>query len=744
MSPTSASATAAVLTSPAPTRWTVRPPAPPEAVRLLSQQLSIPPLLASVLHSRGLTGDALAHLRPPLKLSQIPSLDEAAARLEDALNKKRRVLIHGDYDADGISGAAVLTLGLRALGGNVTPFIPNRLTDGYGIHPGRVQEHAERADLFITVDCGISNLKEIKQLQATGVEVIVSDHHQPGEEMPDCLVVHPKLSPLAKVGLPELTGAGVAYHLLWALHERLGLEPPVEYSDLATLGTVADVAPLLGENRALIVEGLAQMSDSKWVGLRAAIAQTRLKGTITARDVAFVLAPRLNAAGRLGEADKGLELLMTASERRARELAVYLDARNSERRKVQDAMFQEALAKVDPGSPALVLEDPGWHPGVMGIVASKLLERFYKPVFITARGKGSVRSTPGISAVGGLRFAAEHLERYGGHSQAAGFAIRGDNLAKFREAIFTYVANHPVPERSITADALIGAEDIDDDLYKAIQRLEPYGEGHAAPSFALSDRLDLARAVGQTKSTLQLRVAGIKGVAWQKGELAETLPSGETVNTVISLQENVWNDRRTLEFLAEEVRPAEPLGFEAQPETTSPAQVVRGKPQDETVGPVTALDGFESIQTVWLQALPLANDLLCATYPLSTLLSEPRTVHFDLNANALRGLEQTLLHYPTLHEVRRGFVRLQRGQPLPFDGAKAELVRTVLQELELLDEHNRVLRGQKRDPYSSETLLTGLTERYRLQTFLNAYRHLDDESFAGAVGVLFGKQVSSL
>ena len=739
MSPTSASAIAAVLTSPAPTRWAVRPPAPPEAVRVLSQQLSIPPLLASVLHSRGLTGDALAHLHPPLQLTQIPSLDDAAARLEDALNRKRRILIHGDYDADGISGAAVLTLGLRALGGNVTPFIPNRLTDGYGIHPGRVQEHAERADLFITVDCGISNLEEIKQLQAAGVEVIVSDHHQPGEEMPDCLVVHPKLSPLARVGLPELTGAGVAYHLLWALHERLGLEPPVEYSDLATLGTVADVAPLLGENRALIVEGLAQMSDSKWVGLRAAIKQTRLKGAITARDVAFVLAPRLNAAGRLGEADKGLELLMTASERRARELAVYLDARNSERRKVQDAMFQEALAKVDPGTPALVLEDPGWHPGVMGIVASKLLERFYKPVFITAKGKGSVRSTPGISAVGGLRFAAEHLERYGGHSQAAGFAIRGDNLAKFREAIFAYAADHPVPERTVTADALIAADDIDDDLYKAIQRLEPYGEGHAAPSFALSDRLDLARAVGQTKSTLQLRVAGIKGVAWQKGELAETLPSGDTVNTVISLQENVWNDRRTLEFLAEEVRPAEPLGFKSQPENTSPAHVIRGKPQDESVEPVTALEGLEPTQTVWLQALPLAADPLCATHPLTTLLSEPRTVYFDLNPNELRRLEQTLLQYPTLHEVRRGFVRLQRGQPLPFDETKAELVRTVLRELELLDEHNRVLRGQKRDPYSSETLLTGLTERYKLQTFLSAYRHLDDASFAGAVGILFSR-----
>ena len=220
--------------------------------------------------------------------------------------------------------------------------------------------------------------------------------------------------------------------------------------------------------------------------------------------------------------------------------------------------------------------------------------------------------------------------------------------------------------------------------------------------------------------------------------MAETLPSGETVNTVMSLQENVWNERRTLEFLAEEVRPAEPLSFESQPENALPARVLRGKPQDETVEPVTALEGLEPhAQTVWLQTLPLASDPLCATYPLSTLLSEPRTVHFDLNGNALRQLEQAPLRYPTLQDVRRGFVRLQRGQPLPFDGTKTELVRKVLQELELLDDHNRVLRGQKRDPYSSETLLTGLTERYKVQTFLNAYLHLDDASFAATVGILF-------
>ena len=715
-------------------RWTVRPPPPPGVVRELARALSVPPLLASIMAARGLTVGATAFLRPPLELSRIPSLDAAAERLEHALQNKRRVLVHGDYDADGISGTAVLTLGLRALGGDVTPFIPDRLHDGYGVHPDRVAEHIERADLFITVDCGISNLDELARLQAAGVETIVSDHHQPGTELPAGIVVHPKLSPLAQQGLPELTGAGVAYHLLWALHERLGLEPPVDYSDLATLGTIADVAPLLGENRALIQEGLARLADSRWPGVRAMIAQSRLKGPPSARDVAFVLAPRLNAAGRLGEADVGLELLMTASERRARELAVYLDARNLERRKIQDGMFQEALLKCDDTAPALVLDDPGWHPGVMGIVASKLLERYYKPVYIIARGKGSVRSVPGVSAVAGLQHAAPHLKRFGGHSQAAGFALQDQDVAAFRSAIYDFMAQHPARERVVAADALISSTQVDDDLFRAIVTLEPYGEGHRAPLFALTDRLDAARAVGQTKTTLQLRVGGLKGVAWQKGELAEQLPSGAAVNTVISLQENEWQGKRSLEFVADDVRAARPLGFA---ELGPTGKFFRGRPRDEAGAEKvrTLQDLRKDAPCLWLHALPLEPDPLHATRALHRLTGAE--VYFDLNGAALRDLETAAAHYPSLHDVRRGFVALKRGGCLPFEDAKADVVAGILRELDLVDVAGRVLRAQKRDPYQSETLLDGLLERYKLQTFLNAYRHLDDAAFAATVGILF-------
>lgn len=709
-------------------RWLVRPPAPPQAVAALARSLQVPPALAALLWSRGLRDAAPDHLTPPLVLSPNPALAEAAVRLAEAVAQRKRILIHGDYDADGISGSAILVLGLRELGANVEAFIPNRLTDGYGVNPDRVAEHAERADLFITVDCGISNIEEVASLQKLGVEVIVTDHHTPGEALPDCLVVHPGLSPLAQRGLPELTGAGVAFHLLWALRSHLGLEAPLDYSDLATLGTIADVAPLLGENRALIREGLTRLKESRWAGVRASVAQARLGQEVTARQVAFVLAPRLNAAGRLGEADLGLELLTTASERRASELAVYLDARNQERRQIQDDMFVQALAKADPEAPALVLEDAGWHPGVMGIVASKLLETYYLPVYIAADGKGSVRSTPGISAVAGLRAAEAHLKRYGGHQQAAGFALDMANWNGFRDAIYDYARRYPRPVPTVVADAIVSADEINGGLWRSITDLEPYGEGHPAPLFALVDRLDMARAVGQGGNTLQLRVAGVKGVAWRKGQLASGLEPGSTVNAAVTLNESEWQGVKSLEFVAEAVRTGEPLALaEAEGEAVG-RLVVRRRGDAAARGPV-------------IRELPDAATGETDAVAMLERLAAGDDVTLDLPATVIAALEQEALEQPTLSELRRGLQGLMRGHALPFSQAKSERIRTALAELDLLDDRGHVVRlanGTRLSPYESESFMAGLIRRYRLRTFVHAYRHLDDDGLAQTVQALFG------
>ena len=719
------------------TEWRVRLPAPPLEVARLCRQLGVPPLLASVLWARGFRDDPELLLDPPLEPSAIPSLAEAAERLEATLRDNGRILVHGDYDADGISGTALLTLGLRSLGGNVTPFLPDRLTDGYGIHPRRVAEHAAAADLLVTVDCGISNLAEIEALTEAGVEVIVTDHHQPGPELPDCLVVHPRVSPQSDPLATDLTGAGVAFHLLWALHLRLGLDAPLEYADIATLGTVADVAPLLGANRALIKEGLKRLPHSAWPGIRASLTQTGLRNRPTARDVAFVLAPRLNAAGRLGEAEFGLELLTTASERRARELAAYLDARNSDRRRIQDDMFREAQELADATAPALVLGSDGWHPGVMGIVASKLVETFYKPVFIMAEGKGSVRSTPGISAVEALRSASAHLLRFGGHSQAAGFSIADDQVASFTEAVHDYVGRHPRPQPTVTADGLISADEIGADLYRAIREMEPFGEGHPAPTFALSGPLEMARAVGSTRSTLQLRLGGVKGVAWQQGKLAESLPPGATVNVAASLQENVWNQTRSIEFVASEIRLARPLSFEAG--STAKDRIHRGRPPAAASELTDPWSSPAAGETLWIRRLPLSDPAAPASgsEALTVLVGSGATLYIDLIPDAVAAIRRRCALFPTVSDLRRGFVCLQRGLPLPFDEAKNSLVRTVLGELGLFDRLGRPLSGQKRDPYGSATLVEGLMERYRLRGLLNAYLMADDAGFASCVTILF-------
>ncbi len=729
--------------------WTVRPPAPPRQVAALSRALGVPPALAAILWSRGLRDDAADHLNPPLVRSPNPGLVVAAGRLAEAIERRERVLIHGDYDADGITGTALLLLGLRSLGGQVEAFLPDRLTDGYGLNAGRVEEHAARADILLTVDCGVTNVGEIAALQARGVEVIVTDHHTPGAELPDCLVVHPRLSPLAQAGLPELTGAGVAFHLLWALHEHLGLEAPMEYADLATIGTIADVAPLLGENRSLIKEGLGRLSDSRWPGVRATIKQAKLRGEVTARDVAFVLAPRLNAAGRLGEADLGLELLTTASERRASELAAYLDARNADRRRIQDEMLEHATTLVDVGAPALVLEHPDWHPGVMGIVASKLLERYYRPVFIAAAGKGSVRSTPGVSAVEALRHAAPHLLRYGGHRQAAGFALDMGSFDAFRDAITEYVGGFAPDVRTVVADAVIAPNEVDDGLFRAIRDLEPFGEGHPSPLFAVAGRLEMARAVGATRTTLQLRVGGVKGVAWQKGDLAGHLPLGGDVHVAATIRESEWQNKRSLELLAEAVRPSSPLGLSLddgdEPALAKVALVSRAprlgvaagaRPGGSAAPASNGVDRGSPTQVVTgLMPDPIAR--------LEGLVASGTPIGFDLDERELTRVEDEALSFPTVHELRIGLTAFRRRTQDGIPEPKLSRLRLALRELGLIDDADRVVvtpAGHKVNPMESSSLLAGLVRRYRLRTFVHAYRHYDDEAFAVTVARLFGEQ----
>lgn len=709
------------------TVWTVRAPAPLEETGRIVKETGLPPLLANFVWARGVRLDVARELEPPLEPARIPTLKLAALRLRAAIRSDTRILIHGDYDADGMTGTALLARGLRELGARVETFIPDRLTDGYGISTGRVAELAERAGVLVSVDCGISNVAEVAALKELGVEVIITDHHTPGPVLPDCLIVHPRYADDAGPHTPELTGAGVAFHLLWALRSLEGLEAPLEYADLAAIGTVADVADLRGANRALVREGLTRLGESNWPGLRASVSVSRLSAPFTARQLAFVIAPRLNAAGRLGEAELGLELLMTASETRARELAVYLDARNDLRRKIQDEMYARLEGTVNPADPALVVHDPEGHPGVMGIVASKLLERFWKPVFIIAEGKGSVRSTPGISAVKALEAAASHLRGFGGHTLAAGFSLAPERIGPFTEAVHGFVRQHPAPKPRLVIDHVLGGADASGQLLGELRRLEPFGEGLEEPVFGLFGPLEHARAVGRDAATLQLRLGGLKGVWWGNGERAALLRPGRPINAAVSLTEAEFRGVKSVEFRVSGLREAEPLDLAADagqlPGETELPPVFRGPPTGSGTH---------------LMRLPLDPDPLAVPEEFSRLVRSAEPVFLDLDEAALAELEERVRLLPDLHDSRRTWVFLSRGTPLPWSAERQQLLRQVLRELDLLNAGGRPRRGQKRDPWSSETLYRAELERFRLQTFLSAYRHYSDEAFATVVLRLFG------
>ncbi len=713
-----------------PVAWALRLPAPLAPLEELSKILGLSPKLAAVLYSRGI--HSVEALEPPFELSPNPALLEAAKIIAEAIRAKKRIRVHGDYDADGVTAAALLVTGLNELGANAHAFIPHRILDGYGINPERVEEHIASCDLFITVDCGVSNLDEIETLVKAGLEAIVTDHHAPGKILPGCLVVHPALAPNYHHDLPALTGSGVAFHLLWAVCREFGAPPPLEYSDLAAIGTIADLAPLLGENRALVRAGLRQMQHSRWVGIQAMLRQKSIISP-TAQDVGFIIAPRINAAGRLGEAEMALELLTTNNTNRALTLATYLDARNLERRRIQDDMYQEALLLADPEAPAIVVTKAGWHPGVMGIVASKLLEQFYKPVFIIAEGKGSVRSTEGISAVLALTHAHDTLKRYGGHSQAGGFALLEPNIPAFTEKILEYTATCPDPKETVLADAFLSPHEVSRELIQQLESLEPFGQGHRAPLFWLREHLEQASTLGKEGKHFQYRVSGIKGKQWGVG-----LPfaNGDAIDAAVTLEDNQFNGRSSLEFTTQKMRyqsPIEILGSDAgliYPRLETKAELERLKTNANPVFAThTALEFLVSRYPELLtDILEPPEQITLFSMPNSTLLetwiAAKTKIRFAFTPKTLLEIENH--EFYTLEQLRALESRVKKGEAAPTNAKR------LLEQVKGIS----TLEAYQTSPMLRQHEL----EAYRIQSFLRFYRLANEAGFSSAVRCLYAKK----
>ena len=562
-------------------KWRVAPPRL-EPERRLAADLGSSPFLARLLINRGISDPARAsafldarlaeHLRSPMLFRD---MRRAAERVAGALTRGERIGIYGDYDVDGISGSALLVCFFRALGADPVLHVPHRLREGYGLNEIGVRRLAEAgARVMVTVDCGGVSHREIALAQSLGMDVIVCDHHQVSGTP---LGAHAVLNPIeADAGFPfsGLCGAGVAFYLALGVRMRLresgGALPDLRrYLDLVALGTIADMVPIVEENRVLVKYGLREISTGRRPGLAALKTVSGVREMSTGA-VGFRLAPRLNAGGRLADAMRSVDLLTTEDSGRADQLAVALDEENRARQTIERQMVDEAVAMIEAsggveGRRSIVLASADWHPGVVGIVASRIVDRYYRPTVLIAidaeknLGRGSARSIRGLDVHDALQTCRDCLEAFGGHRMAAGLSIRPDRIAALSERLEAAVAERTQPEDFVAVrdvDGEIALRDIADDVLRDLDRLEPFGMGNPQPVFLSRDvRVLSSKVVGGSHLKLFLGQEGRRMPAIAFG-MADHLPEeGERLDILHSPMVTQWNGSSSTELRVIDLRP---------------------------------------------------------------------------------------------------------------------------------------------------------------------------------------------
>ncbi len=558
-------------------RWNLLPAVPDEH---LVKALAFPPLIAQLLYNRGLTEPSQwqLFLGADKRLSgdpwQLPDMHQAVARIYQALLSGERIAVYGDFDVDGITGTALLVYGLSVLGGRAIPYIPHRLTEGYGLKTAALEKlHRQGVSLVISVDCGITAIREVKRARRLGLDMIVTDHHTPLDTVPPArAAIDPKRAD-STYPFSELTGAGVALKLLQALFQSLGKEELLDgLFDLVALGTVADMAPLLGENRYLVKQGLKLINTTPRLGVREIAASAGLDiGSLDAETISWVIAPRLNAAGRLAHAMTSYRLLMTESSREAQALAIWLEQKNSERQKLTEKALARARQQVLARGilPLLVAGDRETPAGIAGLVASRLSEEFYRPTVVIKVGEqvssGSCRSIPEFNIIHALTQCGRLFYHFGGHSQAAGFTLPTRNLPRLQVHLSRLAATQLEgvdlrPGLDVEAD--VALPDLGGDTYQTIQKLAPFGRGNPVPAF-------LSRAVevvdcqtmgnGSEHLRLKLRQGGTvwDAVAFRLGGCLSEVSS--LIDIVYNLEVDRWGGRERLRLNILDFAPVSPV-----------------------------------------------------------------------------------------------------------------------------------------------------------------------------------------
>lgn len=574
----------------------------PVLQHILSRELSISRITAQLLINRGIytTEHARAFLDSDLGGLYDPSLledlDRAAKRIETAVIMKEKILVYGDYDADGVTGTALLVQVLRRLGGDVRYYIPDRLEEGYGLHLEALQKAKDEGiTLVITVDCGTGSLSEASWAAGNGLDLVITDHHEPPAEIPKAYaLINPK-RPDSAYPFKELAGVGVALKLAFALFRRIGATPEgwLDYLDLACIGTIADLVPLLGENRILVKNGLKAIASTRNQGLAALISLCGVKlESLGPREVGFILAPRLNAAGRISSANQAVELLLTENPDLAREIASQLHRGNQDRQGIESEVLNKALQMYgeDPDSAdsrVIVLAGEGWHPGVIGIVASRMVARFHRPALLIALGKGvgkgSARGIPGFNIYRALAHCREYLLDFGGHTAAAGFSIDPCNIESFRRAINEYARknlNDDLMVPRLEVDALVPVNEISVELVGEIGLLHPFGHKNPGPLLGCRGITVLnSRGVGKDAAHLKLRLRGdgpgmLDGIGFNLGAYAEVLAASEMVDLAFTPGINDYNGRRSVQLEVKEL--GAPAVFESRGNGSSMEGFLKG------------------------------------------------------------------------------------------------------------------------------------------------------------------------
>jgi single-stranded-DNA-specific exonuclease len=562
-------------------KWVVDCDYDEKLIEEIAKELAVPPIMARILLNRQIDSfdKAKTFFRPDLENLYDPFLlkdmDKAVDRLHKGLLNGENILIYGDYDVDGVSSAALLYLVLsRMVGSKISYYIPDRMTEGYGLSSNSIQEAADNGtNLIVTVDCGVTAVEEVRLANELGMDTIVCDHHQPAEELPDAVaILDPKL-PDSQYPFKELAGVGVAFKLLQGLYHKFELPEAEldEYLDLVAIGSCADIVPLVDENRILVRHGMDKINYNPRFGVRALLESSGISNKeITAGLIVFVMAPRINAVGRLGDAKRAVQLFSAPTLQQARTLARELEKENRLRRDIDEVTFKEALnllhEKLNPiEDKAFVLYKRDWHPGVIGIVASRIVERFYRPTImitvVDGVGKGSARSISNFNIYQAIKESSQYLSGFGGHKYAAGLTIKEENIPDFIESFKKAAEKQLEGEElipSLSIDGEIELQEFNPRFIRLLKLLGPFGPMNLRPVFMSRNLKVLGNPsiVGQNHLKLKVEQNGavLDAIGFNMADHLEKIGGNGMVDCVYVIEENRWNGKSSLQLRLKDIR----------------------------------------------------------------------------------------------------------------------------------------------------------------------------------------------